>query len=108
MKSAVLVLLCLTLAGCAATAPTSSEQPSRVAGEVFESAEYFVVVAKSGDTVASLAGKYLGDASKGWMIEDYNGAAAIAPGQTVIIPKRQWNLSGVTANGYQLVPVLAY
>ena len=108
MKSAVLVLLCLTLAGCAATAPSGPEQPSRVAGEVFESAEYFVVVAKSGDTVASLAGKYLGDANKAWMIEDYNGGAAIAPGQTVIIPKRQWNLSGVTANGYQLVPVLAY
>jgi peptidoglycan/xylan/chitin deacetylase (PgdA/CDA1 family) len=108
MKSAVLVLLCLTLAGCAATAPSGPEQPARVAGEVFESAEHFVVVAKSGDTVASLAGKYLGDANKAWMIEDYNGGAAITPGQTVIIPKRQWNLSGVTANGYQLVPVLAY
>jgi peptidoglycan/xylan/chitin deacetylase (PgdA/CDA1 family) len=108
MKSAVLVLMCLILAGCAATAPSGPEQPARVAGEVFESPDYFVVVAKSGDTNTSLAAKYLGDASKDWMIEDYNGAAAIAPGQTVIIPKRQWNLSGVTANGYQLVPVLAY
>ncbi|HEX9453845.1 MAG TPA: polysaccharide deacetylase family protein, partial [Candidatus Binatia bacterium] len=107
MKIFILFLLCATLAGCAATAPTSPD-PARVAGEVFESADYFVVLAKSGDTNTSLAAKYLGDASKDWMIEDYNGAAAIAPGQTVIIPKRQWNLSGITANGYQLVPILTY
>lgn len=107
MKISILFLLCLIMAGCAATAPNSPD-PARVAGEVFESADYFVVVAKSGDTNANLAAKYLGDANKDWMIEDYNGAAVVTPGQTVIIPKRQWNLSGITANGYQLVPVLAY
>jgi peptidoglycan/xylan/chitin deacetylase (PgdA/CDA1 family) len=32
----------------------------------------------------------------------------LTPGQTVVIPKKQWNLSGITSNGYQLVPILVY
>ena len=32
----------------------------------------------------------------------------MAPGQRLIIPRRPWNLSGVYASGYQLVPVLTY
>jgi peptidoglycan/xylan/chitin deacetylase (PgdA/CDA1 family) len=102
-----IVLLCITLAGCGVTAPGSTD-PERGAGEFFESDEFIVVVAKSGDTTASLAGKFLGDTKKDWMIEDYNGSAAIAPGQQVIIPKRPWNPSGITPSGYQLVPILVY
>ena len=42
------------------------------------------------------------------MIEEYNGTAALSPGQQVIIPKHFWNLSGVDPSGYQLVPILVY
>ena len=42
------------------------------------------------------------------MIEDYNDRKTFEPDQEVVIPKRQWNPSGVFANGYQLVPVLCY
>jgi peptidoglycan/xylan/chitin deacetylase (PgdA/CDA1 family) len=109
MKSSGLLLIALMLAGCSATTPTSTAVPSdRPAGEVFESEDYFVVVAKSGDTTQSLAAKYLGDANQDWMIEEYNGTASLTPGQAVAIPKRPWNLSGVTPTGYQLVPVLTY
>jgi peptidoglycan/xylan/chitin deacetylase (PgdA/CDA1 family) len=99
---------CALLAGCAAGVSTPDNGRSLPAKDVFESEEFFVVVAKSGDTAQSLAAKYLGDAAKGWMIEDYNDAATFAVGQTVVIPKRYWNLSGVTATGYQLVPILVY
>lgn len=32
----------------------------------------------------------------------------MSPGQQVVIPKKYWNLSGVTSSGYQLVPILVY
>ena len=105
----IVLLFCLALAGCSATTPSSTSiQTDRPAGEFFESEDYIVVVAKSGDTTQGLAAKYLGDANKDWMIEDFNGTASLTPGQAVAIPKRPWNLSGVTASGYQLVPVLTY
>ena len=110
MRSIGLLLLCSILAGCGAATSTSptSVQADRPAGEFFESADYVVVVAKAGETAQSLAAKFLGDANKDWMIEDYNGTATLTPGQAVVIPKRPWNLSGVTPAGYQLVPVLTY
>lgn len=103
------LIFCLALAGCsAATSTSTSVPPDRPAGEFFESADYFVIVAKGGDSTQSLAAKYLGDANKDWMIEDFNGSATVRPGQPVAIPKRPWNLSGITPSGYQLVPVLTY
>ena len=99
--------LALFLAGCGATAPVGTVDDG-VSRESFESDDYFVVLAKSGDTASSLAARLLGDAAKAWMIEDFNGLSTISPGQQVVIPKRYWNLSGVNADGYQLVPVLCY
>ena len=111
MKLIGLLLFCLVVAGCGAATTTSSPTPvqsDRPAGEFFESEDYFVVVAKSSDTTQSLAAKYLGDANQDWVIEDYNGTATLTSGQTVVIPRRPWNLSGVTSTGYQLVPILTY
>jgi peptidoglycan/xylan/chitin deacetylase (PgdA/CDA1 family) len=106
-------LMAVLLGGCAAVQESvpPAQQPlsgERAAGESFESADYFVVIARAGDTPASLAAHYLHDASKSWMIEDFNGAMTLSPGAPVVIPKHDWNLSGVTVDGYQLVPVLCY
>jgi len=76
--------------------------------ETFESEDFIVTIAKAGDTTQSLAAKFLGDADKSWMIEEYNEVSTLSPGQQVIIPKRFWNLSGVDPSGYQLVPILCY
>jgi peptidoglycan/xylan/chitin deacetylase (PgdA/CDA1 family) len=76
--------------------------------EVFESEDFVVVLAKEAETAESLAARHLGDASKAWMIEDYNGASAFPAGREVVIPKRPWNPSGVEPTGYQLVPILVY
>lgn len=76
--------------------------------ETFESDDFFVTTARTGDTAADIAGRLLGDRGKAWMIEDYNGTATITTGQEVIVPKRPWNPSGVESTGYQLVPVLTY
>ena len=106
-KAPVILALALFMAGCGAAVQTGTDGAGAVR-ESFESEDYFVVIAKSGDTAASLAARFLGDASKDWMVEDFNGLATFAPGQQVVIPKRHWNLSGVSTDGYQLVPVLCY
>lgn len=97
----------LFLAGCGA-ATQSSAPGEKSANETFESQDYFVVIAKAGDTAESLAARFLGDKNMAWMIEDYNGSPSVSPGQQVVIPKKYWNLSGVTSSGYQLVPILVY
>ena len=109
--------------GCASTrsdqAPVSADQSSPSSGkpsgpgaagtlEVFESKDFIVAPARSGDTPETLAARHLGDARKAWMIEDYTGVRTFAQGQEVVIPKREWNPVGIFPWGYQLVPVLAY
>jgi len=103
----------LLLHGCASVQPPSSMQQEKAAvaaqrQETFESEDFIVTIAKAGDTTQSLAAKFLGDADKSWMIEEYNEVSTLSPGQQVIIPKRFWNLSGVDPSGYQLVPILCY
>jgi peptidoglycan/xylan/chitin deacetylase (PgdA/CDA1 family)/nucleoid-associated protein YgaU len=116
----------IAAAGCASTrsdqAPVSADQSSPSSGkpltqggpravggpEVFESKDFIVAPARSGDTPETLAARHLGDGRKAWMIEDYTGVRTFAQGQEVVIPKREWNPVGVFPWGYQLVPVLAY
>ena len=76
--------------------------------DAFRSDEFIVTFARPGDTAATLAERYLGDASKSWMIVDYMGRDTFAPGDQVIIPARPWNPAGVETGGYQLVPILCY
>jgi len=102
-RGAATGLAALTLAGCA-TNPLRRlvERPT------VESADFIVTTARAGDTPAKLAKRFLGNARLAWMIEDYNELTTLKRGQTVVIPRRPWNPSGVYANGYQLVPVLTY
>ncbi len=76
--------------------------------DAFESDDFVVTFAKAGDTPETLAKKYLGDADKAWMIQDYTGLQTFEPGQEVVIPRRPWNPSGVEAGGYQIIPILCY
>jgi peptidoglycan/xylan/chitin deacetylase (PgdA/CDA1 family) len=108
-------LLCLVIFyGCGATSrpdpdPAAANAP-RARGDaiVAESAEFLIVTAAAGDSFESLAERYLGASSKGWMIEEFNDARPLAAGQTIVIPKKFWNPTGVYPNGYQLVPILCY
>jgi peptidoglycan/xylan/chitin deacetylase (PgdA/CDA1 family) len=108
-------LLCLVIFyGCGATSRPDSEPAAanapRARGDaiVAESAEFLIVTAAAGDSFESLAERYLGASSKGWMIEEFNDARPLAAGQTIVIPKKFWNPAGVYPNGYQLVPILCY
>lgn len=104
-RAAAAALAALMLGGCvtgSSVARAADGRPTR------ESADFIVTVARHGDTPAELARRFLGDAALAWMIEDYNDVTKLAAGQTVIIPRKPWNPSGVYADGYQLVPVLTY
>ena len=85
-----------------------SPPPPKVRTPPFESSDFVVTFAKAGDTAESLAARHLGDAGKAWMIRDYAGIRTIHEGDEVVIPKREWNPTGVYSRGYQLVPVLVY
>ena len=67
-----------------------------------------LVIARQGDTPASIAQRYLNDASKAWMIVEYNGIAAYSGGDPVMVPITPFKPGGLTPDGYQTVPVLAY
>jgi hypothetical protein len=108
----------LLLSACASAPPDSAPRaPARSAvapakpaprPAAYQSEDFVVAFAQPGDTPETLAARYLGGAGRAWMIEDYTGLRAFAPGQEVVIPRRPWNLSGVTPGGYQIVPILTY
>ena len=102
------------VASCATPPPPPPEQPSPVPPAVDPGPvvgrdnDYVIVSARSGETLASLAERYLGDAGKAWWIAQLNNASTVREGQIVVIPLRQRNAIGVFANGYQTVPILCY
>jgi len=112
-----LAVVTMLAVACATAAPpppeptTAAPPPAPAverAPEVFESDRWIVTVARAGDTAESLAQRHLGDAGKAWMIEDYAGKQTFAEGQEIVIPKKDWNVAGVTPSGYALVPILTY
>jgi peptidoglycan/xylan/chitin deacetylase (PgdA/CDA1 family) len=111
MTAARLALALLLLGGCAGVR-TLVDRPFAVvlgaSSVVGESDDFVVVQAQGDETAETLARAYLGDPAKAWMIEDFTGTRTFKAGQQIVIPKKPWNVSGVDATGYQLVPVLVY
>ena len=61
-----------------------------------------------GETLASLAERYLGDPGKAWWIAQFNNITTVRAGQTIVVPLRMRNPLGVYASGYQTIPILCY
>ncbi|MDY7000305.1 MAG: polysaccharide deacetylase family protein [Thermodesulfobacteriota bacterium] len=72
------------------------------------SRSFAVVCPRPKDTLKTLANRYLKDPGKGWVIADFNNIEKLTPGQAVVIPLEPVNLGGLTPQGFQTVPVLAY
>jgi peptidoglycan/xylan/chitin deacetylase (PgdA/CDA1 family) len=112
----LLALLTLTVtllaAGCAAPPPRPPAPEPVVYPDpgpvVARDDEFAVVVVRSGEDLASLAGRYLGDPARAWQIAEFNELTEVRPGQVIVIPLRQHNPMGVRVNGYQTVPILCY
>lgn len=75
---------------------------------VARSDDFVVVTAGDRDDLKSLAAAFLGDATKGWLIAEFNGIERVKAGQEVVIPLRQTNRAGIHGDGFLKVPILAY
>ena len=75
---------------------------------VFQSDEYIVYKLQKKETPATLAEKFLGDRKKSWVIEDANEDISFEDNKVIIIPLKETNIGGLTANGFQVVPILCY
>ncbi len=67
-----------------------------------------LVRTRHNDTPADIAQRFLNDATKEWMIVEYNGREAFPGGESVMVPVAPFRPGGLTPDGYQTVPVLAY
>jgi len=107
------IIAAIALAGCA-DAPLRTSSPPEVSpapqeGVVLARDDSFaIVVAAPGDDLDTLAQRFLGDRSRRWWISEFNNIDDVRPGQTVVIPLKATNPSGVYANGYLTIPILCY
>ncbi len=75
---------------------------------VFRSGEYVICRLNNNETPEALANKFLNNRKKSWVIEDTNEGTPFTEGEVIVIPLKQENKGGVTADGYQTVPVIGY
>lgn len=100
----------------AATAPVAAPPPAprwiapapRSGPVLAQDSRYVVYRPEPGDSLASLAKRFLGDEGRQWEIADFNGVSQVEPGHTLVIPLQPVNPYGVTPDGYQTVPILTY
>ncbi|MEQ1776486.1 MAG: polysaccharide deacetylase family protein [Burkholderiales bacterium] len=105
------------VAGCA-TAPAPSPDvatPSPEAvtaapptGVIARNERYAVVVPSAQDTLTTLAREHLGSETRAWEIAAFNRITGTTPGDAIAIPLRPINPLGISAKGYQTVPILCY
>jgi peptidoglycan/xylan/chitin deacetylase (PgdA/CDA1 family) len=108
--------MALLLAGCGSTPPLPlvadgpTPVPANAAdGSVLGRSERFIIYRSGrGDTLRSIAARFLGSAERDWMIGDFNGISAVLPQQVVAIPLKPVNPIGVRPAAIQTVPVLCY
>ena len=105
-----IVLFCLiiialpTLQSCF----TQQSTQSSLRHLVYRSDEYIICKLKSNETSEALAKGFLNNSKKSWIIEDANQGTLFRKGEVIVIPLKQENKGGITANGYQTVPVIGY
>jgi len=108
----VAIVATIVMLGCAQAPPKPAPEPEApIAQEGMVLARddtFIVVVAGPGEDLPLLAQRYLGDRAKRWWISDFNNIDEVKPGQTVVIPLKPTNPSGVYANGFVTVPILCY
>lgn len=92
------------------SAATARDHWPGAAGEVAgRSDKLLVYVPRDGDTLAGVAGRFLGAAERAWQIADANGQRWQATaGQPLIVPLGGRNTLGVNGDGAQAVTILCY
>ena len=118
-RVAWLVLSALA-AGCGTPAPAPPSPPAAppavaappapsAAGRVLGRSDRLVVYQPAGgDTLRSIAARFLGSESRDWVIADFNGIAKAEADRPLVVPLRPINPAGISAEQYQTVPILCY
>lgn len=116
----ILALIQLCAGGCATVpvepqpAPAIKDKPPETPPPAPKtdgksiSENYAVITAGPSDSYESLAQTYLGDRKLSYLISEFNKDNPIVVGKVVVIPLKPVNPGGLTAEGYQTVPVLCY
>ncbi len=117
LKKVALLCALLLVAGCVtppappgdggALQPDSAE-PVTQTGVIARNERYAVVVPGADDTLATLARHHLGSESRAWEIASFNQITSATPGTSIAIPLQPVNPLGISANGYQTIPILCY
>jgi len=70
--------------------------------------DFVIVHTTDADSPDQLALQYLKHPSEKWRILDFNQTDSLVPGKDIVIPLKPYKLGGISAEGYQTIPVLAY
>jgi hypothetical protein len=70
--------------------------------------DFIIVHTTEADSPDQLAVQYLKHPSEKWRILDFNQMNSLVAGQDIVIPLKPYQLGGITPEGYQIIPVLAY
>jgi peptidoglycan/xylan/chitin deacetylase (PgdA/CDA1 family) len=89
---------------CAPTRATTQPSDRRL----FRSEDYVVYLLQHSKTPAELAEKFLGGKNKSWMIEEANPGVRFGRGSAIVIPLKDRNRGGLSADGFQTIPILTY
>jgi peptidoglycan/xylan/chitin deacetylase (PgdA/CDA1 family) len=110
---AVLVAACSTRAPAPTPEPRiEMPPPPSAGGRVLGRSDRFVIYQPAaGDTLRSIAARFLGNESRDWVVADFNGLSGAwqaEPDRPLAIPLKQLNPTGAYADQYQTVPILCY
>jgi peptidoglycan/xylan/chitin deacetylase (PgdA/CDA1 family) len=94
--------------GAPRTAPQPSSRSSSAEQILARNERFLIYVPSPNDTLASIAGRVLGNEADAWIIAEFNDITEPKPGQPLVVPLRPNNPTGVFRNGYQTVPILCY
>lgn len=109
--------LLLAIAGCATppapqpvviAPPQETVEAPPAIGAIARNERFAVYVPREQDTLASVAREFLGSENRAWEITQFNNVTNIAAGEAIAIPLRPVNPLGISAKGYQTVPILCY
>lgn len=104
------------LAGCAAppvnapAAPAAPPVPQAApGGRVLGHSDRFVIYQPApGDTLRSIALRFLGTEALDWVVADFNAVSVAEPERPLAVPLQMSNPMGIGADTYQTVPILCY
>lgn len=105
------IVLSASLVACSTPSKLSGlEEPFKepALGVMASGGNYIFYNPVKGDTLASIAGSFLGSNQKDWVIAEFNNVNKVRLGEPLVIPLKQPNPIGVSKDRYQTVPILCY